>query len=116
MSCPDAVPSQQNGARIASAVASETRPAPSHARKPALLNAPSGLGELSVIPRLSLLQLVRQIDNLANMVIGVSGGAQKNIETFFRFRLAFCGIPFQPVFRFLFPNCFHDHRYRSVKR
>src|SRR5882672_12791151 len=49
-------------------------------------------------------------------MVGMSSRAKKNIEALFRFRLAFGGIFFEPVFRFLFANRFYDHRNRSVER
>src|SRR5256885_14112962 len=116
MSCPEAVPSQKNGARIASAVANETTPAFIQARGPSTFCRSSRVAGLSVMLRLSLLQLIRQIDYLPHVVVRVSGRTQKNTESLFRLRLALRRIFLQPVGGFLLSNRLHNHRYRKVKR
>src|SRR5437763_7721240 len=110
------MPSQKKGKRIAIAVADETHAAIIHARVPSTVFCSSGVTGLSVMLRLSLLQLVRQINYLAHVVICVARRAQENVETLFCLRLALRRVFLEPVFRPLFSNRFDDHSDRAVER
>src|SRR5579859_2172760 len=115
MSCPEAVPSQKKGIRIASEVTKDTAVALAHARGPSTFQLASEPGASPLIAGGSLLQLIRQKDDLAHMMIRMSRGAKKNIETLFRFRLAVRGVFFHPVVGRLLANRFDNHRNRFVE-
>src|ERR1700740_2108191 len=71
---------------------------------------------IAVRPANLLAQLARQINQLPNMMIGVSRAAQKNGKTLRSFRFAHCGVWLHPVLRGLVFNRRDDHRNRTIKR